>query len=64
MQKTEVEFHVIVAKEVQNLEYGQMTINVQLLDSQPILESLNIVKSKRKRYSTKNIDTSQNGDKI
>lgn len=50
MQKSELEFHTIVAREVQSLEYGQMTINVQLRGGVPVLTTLNIVKSKRKRY--------------
>lgn len=52
MEKQEVEFHIILAKQVQSLEYGQMTVNVQVKDGLPILDTLNIVKSKRKRYKT------------
>lgn len=51
MNKEELQFHVIVAQQVKQLEYGQMTINVQLKDGKPILQTLNIVKSKRKKYS-------------
>lgn len=46
-----VEFHAIIEKEVCNMEYGQMTVNVKLKDGKPILESLSVVKSRRKKYT-------------
>lgn len=45
-----VEFHAIVEKNVVNMEYGQMTVTVQLIEGKPVLKTLSIVKSKRKKY--------------
>ena len=45
-----VEFHAIVETEVNRLEYGTIAINVQLIDGKPILETLSLVTSKRKKY--------------
>jgi hypothetical protein len=44
------EFFSIVEREVQNMEYGTMTVNVQVGSGLPITQTLNIVKSKRIRY--------------
>ena len=46
-----VEFHAIIEQEVVTMEYGQMTVNVQIEDGKPILKSLSLVKSKRKKYT-------------
>lgn len=46
-----VEFHAIIEQEVVMMEYGQMTVNVQIEDGKPILKSLSLVKSKRKKYT-------------
>ena len=45
-----VEFHAIVEREVGSLEYGQMTVNVHLVNGRPVLQTLSIVKSRRKKY--------------
>lgn len=52
-----VEFHAIIEQEVVTMEYGQMTVNVQIEDGKPILKSLSLVKSKRKKYT---IDSNKN----
>jgi hypothetical protein len=52
-----IEFHAIIEQEVVNMEYGQMTVNVQIEDGKPILKSLSLVKSKRKKYT---IDSNKN----
>lgn len=44
------EFFSIVEREVQRMEYGTMTINVQVGEGLPITQTVNIVKSKRIRY--------------
>jgi len=44
------EFFSMVEKEVQKMEYGTMTINVQVGEGLPIVQTINIVKSKRIRY--------------
>ena len=59
MNRSELELHVIIAKQVKELEYGQMTINVQLKNGQPILETLNITKSKRKKYRPSSVLTNK-----
>jgi len=43
-------FFAIVEREAQKMEYGTMTINVQVGEGLPIVQTINIVKSKRIRY--------------
>lgn len=45
------EFHAVLEKQVTELEYGQITINVQLRDGKPIMDTFNSVKSRRKKYN-------------
>lgn len=52
-----VEFHAIIEQEAVTMEYGQITVNVQIEDGKPILKSLSLVKSKRKKYT---IDSNKN----
>lgn len=52
-----IEFHAIIEQEVVTMEYGQMTVNVQIEDGKPILKSLSLVKSKRKKYT---VDSNKN----
>ena len=52
-----VEFHAIIEQEVVTMEYGQMTVNVQIENGKPILKSLSLVKSRRKKYT---IDSNKN----
>lgn len=56
MDKNEVELHVLLAKLVQELQYGQLTVNIQVKNGKPILPTLNVVKSRRKRYKPVKID--------
>lgn len=45
-------FHLILLTEVNKTPYGQLTVNVQLKDGVAQMDSLNIVKSRRKKYKT------------
>jgi len=42
--------HIIIENEVGQTQYGQITFNVILKDSEAHIETLNIVKNKRIRY--------------
>lgn len=44
-------FHVIMEKEVQSTEFGQVTFNFTIKNGKVDLSTLNIVKNKRYRYS-------------
>lgn len=46
-----IEFHAIIEQEAVNMEYGQMTVNIQIENGRPVLKSLSLVKSKRKKYT-------------
>ena len=50
VEKIITEFFTIIEHEVQKMEYGTMTINVQVGQGLPITQTINIVKSKRRRY--------------
>ena len=52
MLQKDFEFHLILEKHVQDLQYGQITVNVQLKDGKPIIETLSIVKQKRTKYKS------------
>lgn len=57
LPKESVEMHAIVEREVVDLGYGQMTVNIVLKNGAPVLNTLSIVKSKRKKYTfDKNVD--------
>ena len=43
-------FHAIVASEVNSTPYGQITVNVNLINGNAMLDTLNIVKNRRKKY--------------
>lgn len=43
-------FHAIVEKEVTNLEFGQIDVTVIIRDGLVVLDTLNIIKSKRIKY--------------
>lgn len=43
-------FHAIVEKEVTNLEFGQIDVTVIIRDGLVVLETLNLIKSKRIKY--------------
>lgn len=51
MDKDSLQFHTMIEKEVVDLNYGQITINVILKNGLPLIKTLNIVKSKRKKYT-------------
>jgi hypothetical protein len=48
--RNEIMFHALVEKEVVEMEYGTMSCTVIVKDGNPIIPSLNIVKSKRRKY--------------
>ena len=43
-------FHAIVTSEVNDTPYGQITVNVKIQGGTVVLDTLNIVKNKRKKY--------------
>ncbi len=48
--KNNLLFHLILLTEVNKTPYGQITVNVQLVNGIAQLETINIVKSRRKKY--------------
>lgn len=42
--------HIIIENEVRITPFGQITVNIVLKDGVAVLGSLNIVKSRRRRY--------------
>ena len=49
-EENQIKFHAIIEKEVNDLQYGMLTVNVLLKDGQPMLNTINIVRQKRKKY--------------
>ena len=47
-------FHILIEKEVEETPYGQITFNVEIVNGVVQLDTLNIVKNKRKRYKLTN----------
>jgi glutaredoxin-related protein len=47
-------FFALVEKQVQNLEYGTLSVNVLLSNGLPNIQTINIVKQKRIRYKVDN----------
>lgn len=45
-----IALHAVIENEVNLTPYGELTVNVAVRDGVAMLESLNIVKRKRKRY--------------
>lgn len=45
-------FHAILNWEIQETPWGQITINVQLKDGIAQIDTINIVKNRRKKYQT------------
>ena len=43
-------FHTILTSEINNTPYGQITVNVKIKNGNILLETLNIVKNRRKKY--------------
>lgn len=50
VEKKITSFFALLEKEVQRMEYGTCTVNVQIIEGLPTVGTINIVKSKRKRY--------------
>ena len=50
-------FHLILTQEVNQMPYGQITLNVQLKDGIVLVETINIVKNRRKKYKV--VDNSE-----
>ncbi len=48
--KNNLLFHLILLTEVNKTPYGQITVNVQLKDGKALIETVNIVKTRRKKY--------------
>ena len=48
-----IKFHLIVEREVIDIGYGVVTINVVLQNGVPQVQTLNITKSKRIKYGRK-----------
>lgn len=45
-----VELHIILEKVVQQMQYGQVTVNAEIKDGKIDISTLNIVINKRIRY--------------
>ncbi len=45
-------FHLILLMETNKTPYGQITVNVQLHDGIALIDSINIVKTRRKKYKS------------
>jgi hypothetical protein len=43
-------FHAILEKEITNLEFGQIDVTVIIRDGRIVLDTLNLIKSKRIKY--------------
>ena len=51
-------FHVLVENEVQQTPFGQLTFNIMIKEGVAQIETLNLVKSKRRKYNlTKDKDS-------
>jgi hypothetical protein len=56
MLKNNLPLHMIIENEVRKTPFGQITVNVELINGVAKLETLNIVKNKRIKYDlTKNL---------
>lgn len=44
-------FHQIIDQEASELNFGTMTVNVQLSKAVPLLSTLSVVKQRRRNYS-------------
>lgn len=50
--KDNLSLHMIIENEVRKTPFGQITVNVELRNGVAVVESLNIVKNKRIKYSS------------
>lgn len=48
--------HAIIEQKVQTLGFGSVTVNVMIKNGEPILKTLNITRSKRRKYKKKILD--------
>lgn len=48
--KKNIPLHIIIENEVSKTPFGQITVNIELVNGVAKLETLNIVKSKRRKY--------------
>lgn len=46
-------FHLIIEKEVSEVGYGQITFNVELKDGMANIDTLNVVKNRRRNFDIK-----------
>jgi len=49
-------FFTIIEKELQRMEYGSCTINVQIVNGLPVTQTINIVNQRRRRYKIDKYD--------
>jgi len=45
-----INLHIVLENQIQQMEYGQMTLTVQLSNGTAQMTTLNLVKQKRKKY--------------
>ena len=50
MEEKIIKFFGVIDKEVEEIDYGTITVNVVLNDGLPVFETANLVKSKRIKY--------------
>lgn len=50
MEETITKFFGFIESNVQDMEYGTLTINVVIVNGLPVLKTTNMVLNKRKRY--------------
>lgn len=48
--KKNLPLHMIIENEVRKTPFGQITVNIELVNGIAKLDTLNIVKSKRRKY--------------
>lgn len=57
--KNNIAFHTIIENEVRLTPYGQITVNVEVIEGKAVLKSMNLVKNRRYRYDNK-VDKPEN----
>ena len=53
LSQTKLELHAIIERKAQELEYGSANFTITLKDGEPIISSLQIVKTKRYKNTDK-----------
>lgn len=51
--KNNIAFHTIIENEVRLTPYGQITVNVEVVDGKAVLTTINLVKNRRYRYDSR-----------